>query len=109
MITCERNTYANTKVSGEGGGEGGPGTIAKIPLQHMEDCGDADIHLQPMEETHARAGGCPGEGCEPVGNTYCSRLLAVTCRPMQRGVHVGAGFLVGLVTWWKTHDGATCA
>ncbi|KAK4807043.1 hypothetical protein QYF61_018384 [Mycteria americana] len=32
---CERNNYADTKVSEEGGGGGAPGTGAEIPLQPM--------------------------------------------------------------------------
>jgi len=60
---CERNNSADTKVSDKGGGGGPTGTGAEIPLQPvektlvrqamplqpMEVCGGADIHLQPRE------------------------------------------------------------
>ncbi|TRZ07556.1 hypothetical protein HGM15179_019552 [Zosterops borbonicus] len=66
------NSYAYTKVCEEGGGGGASGVRAEIPLQSvvrtmvkqavplqlMEDHGDADIHLQPMEESHGGVGGC---------------------------------------------------
>ena len=56
---CERNKSADTKVSAEGGGGGGPGTRAEIttqpvekttvrqavPLQPVEVHGGAEIHL----------------------------------------------------------------
>ncbi|KAJ7400805.1 protein pxr1-like [Pitangus sulphuratus] len=117
MRICERNHSADTKVSGEGGGGGGgaPGTRPEIPLQSvvktmveqavllqpMEGNGSAEIHLQPMEETHARVE-LKG-GCEPLGSPCWTRVLAGTCRPLDTGVHAGPGFLVGLVTLWGTH------
>ncbi|KAJ7406299.1 hypothetical protein BTVI_65892 [Pitangus sulphuratus] len=63
------------------------------PLQTVEVNGNAEIHLQPMEETHARAGGClkEGHGHGPVGNW--SRLLAGTRRPGERETHMGTGLL----------------
>jgi len=33
---------------------------------------------------------------------------ARTCGPVERGAHIGAGFLAGLVTPWRTHAGAAC-
>jgi len=62
--TCERNSSADTKVSGEGGGGDASGTGAEIPLQPMEKStvrqvvplqpmevnGGADLVLQPMED-----------------------------------------------------------
>jgi len=61
---CERNNSADTKVSAEGGGGGAPGASAEIPLQPMvkttvrqavplqpmEVHGEADLHLQPVED-----------------------------------------------------------
>ncbi|KAJ7404035.1 protein pxr1-like [Pitangus sulphuratus] len=56
---CDRNGSVDTKVK-EGEGGGAPGAGAEIPLQPMvrqdvllqllEIHGEADIHLQPMEE-----------------------------------------------------------
>lgn len=37
MRRCERNNYADTKVSGEGGGGSGPGTGMQIPCSHGAD------------------------------------------------------------------------
>jgi len=61
---CERNNSADTQVSKEGGGGGGPGARAEIPLQPvmktmlrqavplqaMKVHGGEDIYLQPEEE-----------------------------------------------------------
>ncbi|KAJ7404541.1 protein pxr1-like [Pitangus sulphuratus] len=101
----ERNSSADIKICGEGEGGDAPGATAEIPLQPvvlaavpMEVYRGAEIHSQPVEETHARAGGCLREGCEPMGNTCWSRVLARTCRPTERGAHTGAGLLVGPVT-----------
>ncbi|TRZ07347.1 hypothetical protein HGM15179_019761 [Zosterops borbonicus] len=79
--TCERNNYADTKVS-EGGRGDAPGIRAEIllhpvvktmvkqavPLQPMEIHMDAEVHLQPMEETHTRGVGYPRRGCDPMGD-----------------------------------------
>jgi len=60
----ERNNSADTKVSEEGAGGGGPGTRADIPLppvmktmvrqavslQSTEAHSGTEIHLQPMED-----------------------------------------------------------
>ncbi|KAJ7401625.1 hypothetical protein BTVI_93925 [Pitangus sulphuratus] len=45
-----------------------------------------------MEETHTGAGECPEEVCEPGGNSCCTRLLAGTYGPLERGSHAGTGF-----------------
>ena len=64
MKICQRNKFADTKVSEEGGGGGTPGTGAEIPhqpviktmvrqaipLQPMEVHSGADLHLQPMQD-----------------------------------------------------------
>jgi len=64
VTLCERNNSADTKVSEEGGGAGGPGTRAEIPLQPVEKTvvrqvvplkpmevhSGADIHLQPVKD-----------------------------------------------------------
>lgn len=42
----------------------------------MEAPGGAEIHLQPMEETH-----CLKEGCEPVRNPCWSSLFLKDCTP----------------------------
>ncbi|KAF4799524.1 hypothetical protein TURU_054466 [Turdus rufiventris] len=115
-------SHPDTKVSGEGGAGDGPDFRTEIPLQPGEDHGkaavslqpmeehkDADIHLQHVEEPHARAGECLRGGCDPVGGLCWSRLLAGTCRPMERGAHAGADFLAGFVTLWGPHPGAGCA
>lgn len=68
---CERNSSGDTKVSGKGGAVGAPSTCgennskAAVDLQPMDNHGDAEIHLQSMEETQTGADGCPREGCQP--------------------------------------------
>ncbi|RMC15236.1 hypothetical protein DUI87_07421 [Hirundo rustica rustica] len=70
---CEISIFADTKISagGAGGalctGAGIPlhGADHGVPLQPVEDHGDAEIHLQPMEERQARASGCPKEAVIP--------------------------------------------
>ncbi|TRZ13312.1 hypothetical protein HGM15179_013802 [Zosterops borbonicus] len=37
--------------------------------QPMENHGDEEIHLQPMEEPHGRACGCLGGGCDFMGDS----------------------------------------
>ncbi|GAB0209021.1 epimerase family protein SDR39U1 [Grus japonensis] len=77
---CERNNYADTKVSEEGEGGGAPGTRAEIPLQSvvktmvrqavplqsMEVNGGADIHLQPVgDPMPEQVDMCPMEAATP--------------------------------------------
>ncbi|GAB0182692.1 junction-mediating and -regulatory protein-like [Grus japonensis] len=51
MRRCERNNFADTKVSEDGGGGGAPGTRAKIPLQPVvKAMVKQAVPLQPMEE-----------------------------------------------------------
>ncbi|GAB0186021.1 zinc finger and BTB domain-containing protein 5 [Grus japonensis] len=104
---CERNNYADTKASEEGGGGDAPGA-----LQPVEVHGGADMHLQPMEDpmpeqVEAREGGCgpweahtgasfwqdlwtrgersphwsrfAGRTCDPVGDPHWSSLLLKVC------------------------------
>ncbi|KAM9590862.1 uncharacterized protein ACIBXB_005912 [Morphnus guianensis] len=109
---CERNNPADAKVSEEGGGGDAPGARAEIPLhpmvktmvrqavplQLMEVHGGADIHLQPMEDPHAGAGGFPKEAVTPwearagagswqdlwtrgERSPCCSRFSGRTCDP----------------------------
>ncbi|KAJ7415200.1 hypothetical protein BTVI_38934 [Pitangus sulphuratus] len=77
-----------------------------VPLQPVEVNRGAEIHLQPVEETHAGAGGCPKEGCDPVGRLRWSSLLVGTCGPVERGAHAEAGFLLrrGVIEqlWWAS-------
>ncbi|GAB0183221.1 hypothetical protein GRJ2_000787400 [Grus japonensis] len=90
VTICERNNSADTKVSEEGGGQGGPGTRAEIPLQEpiertlvrqavplqpMEVHGGADIHLQPMEDPTLEQVEAPEGGCDHIGSPCWSRLL----------------------------------
>ncbi|GAB0209072.1 epimerase family protein SDR39U1 [Grus japonensis] len=110
---CERNNFADTKVSEEGGGGGAPGTRAKIPLQPMEKTmvkqagplqpmevdGGADIHLQPMEDSTLEQVEAPEGDCDPMGSPRWSRLLAGPVDPWR--AHTGAGLLAGPVTPWK--------
>jgi len=42
-----------------------------VPLQHREDHGEADIHLQPVKDS--KTSGCPKES---VGSPHWSRVLA---------------------------------
>ncbi|RMC15877.1 hypothetical protein DUI87_08082 [Hirundo rustica rustica] len=55
----------------------------------------AETHLQPMEETHTGAGGCPR-----VAVTLWETHPGKICGSMERGAHTGAGLLAGLVTLW---------
>ncbi|KAJ7407644.1 hypothetical protein WISP_125526 [Willisornis vidua] len=111
---------ADTKVNEEGGS---PNTEVDIPLlpvvktparntvilKPMEVHGEAETHLQPMEGHHAGASGCPKEGYDPMRSLHWNRLLAGTCRLMERRIHTGAGLVAGLVTLWGTHTGAACS
>ena len=50
MRICEKNSFADTKVSKEGGGGGAPGTGTEIPLQLMVKMTVRQaVPLQPME------------------------------------------------------------
>ena len=100
-MECERNTYADSKVSEEGWGGGVPEEgmplqpvvrRQAVPPQPMEGSGGADAHLQPGERgAHAEAGECLKEAV----------TLWEAC--------AGAGLLAGLVTLWRAHVGAVCA
>lgn len=108
---CERDSFADKRVSGERRATGAPGTwwnsCASAAYGGAQGCRG---HLQDMEETNTRAGGFLREGCEPMGNLSWTRLLAVICGLMERGDHAGVGFLkLGPVTLWGTHSGAGCS
>ncbi|GAB0203441.1 hypothetical protein GRJ2_002809700 [Grus japonensis] len=106
---CERNNFADTKVSEEGEGGGAPGTGAEIPLQPVVKAmvRQAFIHpsnvliallyfdSKPMEDPKPEQVEAPEGGCDPVGSPCWSKLLA---GPVERGAHTGAGLLAGLVT-----------
>ncbi|GAB0208767.1 AN1-type zinc finger protein 5-like [Grus japonensis] len=47
-----------------------------VPLQPMEINGGADIHLQPIEDPTLEQVEAPEGGCDLVGSSRCSRLLA---------------------------------
>ncbi|TRZ10874.1 hypothetical protein HGM15179_016233 [Zosterops borbonicus] len=109
------NQSADTKVSAEEGGEGAPDAEAKISLQTMVKTlytpaahENSEIHLQPMEEPHTRAGGCLNGDCDAMGSVCWSRVLAGTCTPMEKGDHIEANFLVGLLVLCGIHSGADC-
>lgn len=51
-------------VCGEDRGED-HGEVA-VPLQSINICGGAEIHLQLVEELHTEAGACSKEGWDPV-------------------------------------------
>lgn len=63
----------------------------------MKDHMDADIHLQPVKETHTRAVGCPKEAVT-LWEACVGAVLTGSCRHRERGAHTGERFLVGLVT-----------
>lgn len=68
---------------------------AAVSLQPVEIDGYAEIQLQPIEETHPGAGGCPSEAV-----ARWEAHPGKTCGSMERGTHTGAGVLAGLVTLW---------
>ncbi|KAK4811345.1 hypothetical protein QYF61_027574 [Mycteria americana] len=108
---CERNNYADTKVSEEGGGGGAPGAGAEIPLQPvvktmvrqvvplppMEDHRGADIHSAAHGGPHAEASGYALKEAAAHEEPRQEQTPGRTCGPW-RGAHAGAGFLAGPVT-----------
>ncbi|RMC07064.1 hypothetical protein DUI87_16518 [Hirundo rustica rustica] len=52
----------------------------------MEDHGDEEIHPEPMEEPHTRAGGCLGGGCELMGEL--KRENPTLEQPVLEGLHL---------------------
>ncbi|GAB0178853.1 hypothetical protein GRJ2_000350600 [Grus japonensis] len=90
----KRHSSADTKVNAEGGAGGAPGAGAEIPLQPLEkttvkqavplqpteDDGEADIHLQLVEDPH-RSRLMPKGGCDPMGSPCWSKLLAGPVAP----------------------------
>ncbi|KAF4796718.1 hypothetical protein TURU_081871 [Turdus rufiventris] len=98
---CEKNNYADAKVSEEGGGGGAPGAGVEILLQAMvkitvkqavllqpmEGHRDAEIHLQPVEEPYAGAGGYLEETVSPweiYGEKSPAPMLE---QPVLEGLH----------------------
>ncbi|GAB0182007.1 hypothetical protein GRJ2_000666000 [Grus japonensis] len=53
-----------------------------VPLQPMEVHGEADIHLQPVENPTLEQVEVPREGCDSVGSPCWSRFAGRTCDPM---------------------------
>ncbi|GAB0205645.1 hypothetical protein GRJ2_003030100 [Grus japonensis] len=92
---CERNNFADTQVSEEGGGGGAPGARAEIPLQRLEKTmvrqavqlqpmdvhSGAYIHLQPMEDHTPEQMDAYKGGYDPLGSPRWSRLLAGPVAP----------------------------
>ncbi|GAB0179988.1 hypothetical protein GRJ2_000464100 [Grus japonensis] len=76
-----------------------------VPLQPMEVNGGADIHLQPMEDPTLEQVDAPKGGCDPMGSSRWSRLLAAPVdhgRPMleqsgPEGLHLVEGTPAGAV------------
>ncbi|TRZ23228.1 hypothetical protein HGM15179_003929 [Zosterops borbonicus] len=71
----EKNSSADTKVSGEGGGGGAPGARAEVPLQPLVQTRVRQLSLQPMESPwgcrdHIRVGECLRGGCDPLGDLW---------------------------------------
>jgi len=81
---CERNNFADTKVSEEGGGGGAQDARAEsfplqpvvktmvrqvVPLQSIEVHSGADLHLYPVEGIPCRSRWMPEGGCDPVGSS----------------------------------------
>jgi len=134
---CERNNSADTKVTEERKGGGAPDARAEsvplqlmmktmvrqvVPLQPMKVHGGADIHLQPVEATHAGAGGCLQEAVTPWGlragagclqdlrtcgeRSPCrSRFSGRVCDPMGDS-RWSCLFLKDCTLWEGTHAGA---
>ena len=76
-----------------------------MPLQPLEVHGGADLHLQPMEETHAGAGGCLKEAVTPWEAHAGAGSWQDLWPCGESGGPTGAGFLAGVVTPRGTHTG----
>ncbi|KAJ7409679.1 protein pxr1-like [Willisornis vidua] len=108
------NNSADTKVSGEGGGGGAPGARVEVPLQavvknmmrqavhlqSMEDHRSAEIHLQPLEEIHARAGECNKEAVTLLESHAGSGSCQGPADLWREKSTLEQVFLVGLMALW---------
>ncbi|TRZ07221.1 hypothetical protein HGM15179_019887 [Zosterops borbonicus] len=57
-----------------------------VPLKPMEAHRDAEIHLQPVEESHTGAGGCLRGGCDLVGGLWRGPAPMLE-QPVLEGLH----------------------
>ncbi|KAJ7397452.1 suppression of tumorigenicity 5 protein isoform x4 [Pitangus sulphuratus] len=101
VMICESNNSADTKVSAEVEGGGAPCAGAEIPLQPMRKTTLRQaVPLQPTEDPMPKQVGVSEGDCDPIGHLQWSRLRA---GPVERGIHAGAGLLVGLETQGQTN------
>ncbi|KAJ7418808.1 hypothetical protein BTVI_27371 [Pitangus sulphuratus] len=49
----------------------------------------AEIHWQPLKDPTPEQPDVSKEGCDPVESLCWIRFFARTCRPMERGAHIG--------------------
>jgi len=106
---CERNNSVDTKVSEEGGGGGVPAVASEIPLQPVEVHSGADIHPAAQAGSHARASGGALKQSVTLWKVHAAAGLVAGPETLWRGVHIGAGLLVGSVASQGTHAGAVCS
>lgn len=64
---------------------------AAVPLEPMLIHREVEIHLQPLEDTHTRAGGCLWKAHTGAGP---GRI----CDPVERGAHTGTDLVARLVS-----------
>ena len=86
-MECERNPYADPKVSEGGGGTLKEGMLLQpmvrrqaVPLEPVEVHSGADLHLQPGEDPTPEQGDARRR-LGPVGSPRWSRLLAGPVAP----------------------------
>lgn len=84
-----------------------------VPLQPMEIHVGAQIHLQPMEELHPGAGGCPRESCHPW--EACGERTPRPARgslkhstPCKTDPYLGATFPHGMGSHWNSWRTISC-
>ncbi|KAF4789823.1 hypothetical protein TURU_147171 [Turdus rufiventris] len=79
-----------------------------VPAAHGGP-GDAEIHLQPMEEIHIKAGGCLRGGCEPIRGAR--REGPWLEQPVLEGLHprekrhcssLGRAAACGMDSYWRS-------
>ncbi|PKU37806.1 hypothetical protein llap_11890 [Limosa lapponica baueri] len=93
----ERNSPIDTKVSEERGGDGAPGTRAKIPLKPMKDHSGTNIHAATHGGPHAGTGGYVLKEAVAHGKSISERAPDRNWG-LLGAAHAGTGFLAGLVT-----------